>query len=83
LNVRELVEELLLLDGELEIITQIDEEGNGYTFTNGVEMVYADIDPGSYYIDSVRSFDSCVEGCEEDGWEDCNCEGMELRVLIW
>jgi hypothetical protein len=46
-------------------------------------MVYADIDPGSYYIDSVRSFDSCVEGCEEDGWEDCNCEGMELRVLIW
>ena len=53
---------LSLFNDDLEVLIQVDAEGNGYHKAEGAEMAYADLS-FDYNIEDVRDFDEV--GAEE------------------
>lgn len=79
--VSELIEKLNTLPQNLLVIIQEDPEGNGYLGASGADLVWGH-DTG-WTVEDVRNFADCGETCDEDEWDDCECEDLDQFVVIW
>ena len=77
----ELIEKLNEFDPNLLVILQKDPEGNGYLGASGADLVYGH-DTG-WEVEDVRNAEDCGETCNEDEWDDCSCEDLELFVVVY
>lgn len=77
MKVSKLIKQLQKLDPNMEVVLQIDSEGNGYNTVAGVEEAIQDHN-GSVYNPNWSASDCCLE---DDEWEEIKAD-KKLRVAI-
>lgn len=85
MKVKELIEELSKIDPELDVVLQIDPEGNGYREVNGVDdLGLVEMNENLWFVHAVYSSDwSAVDSCmEEDEWDDFKKTARRLAIIF-
>lgn len=67
MTVKELREELANLPDDLELVLQIDPEGNGYNPVRGIDPNGIETDDGDVFDAKWTADDACME---DDEWEE-------------
>jgi len=67
MTVKELKEELANLPDDMELVLQIDSEGNGYEKVRGIDPDSIETDDGDVYDATQTADEACME---EDEWEE-------------
>lgn len=67
MNVKELKKELENLPDDMELVLQIDSEGNGYEQVRGIDPNGIETPDGDIYDRRWSADDACME---EDEWEE-------------
>lgn len=82
MRVKELIEELLLLDGEAQIYLQVDPEGNGYSPLAGCDHDVIVVNYGreiTVYDTNATAGDHCLD---EDEWQEL-LTSHPRDVIFW
>lgn len=80
MTVNELIKQLKELPGDLQVILQIDPEGNGYDTIRGVEFCIADKDLEEVYNINTTAEETWWETEEE--WETQKQKMKEVAVIF-
>lgn len=81
MTIKELIDQLSLMEQNLLVVLQEDPEGNGYRQLKGIDSECVK-SSGEFYFDVYSLSYSASDNCMEEGeWEDLKKNGQRVVVL--